>query len=481
MKNFVRFFNCPVPVTGCNLRCDYCYIVQQGNEKQLDFRETSDGFQYSVPHMLKALSPERLGGICAFHLCGLGETLLWSEICEFAMGLYKMGHYVSFTSNCTVTKVIEKFAMFPEEYRAKMFFKCSFHYREFKRLGLLERFAENVNILANAGISYSVEIVTNDYVLENLEEIKQFSLQHFGALPHVLTQRNEHIPGRFPRMESVMDRERYDRTWGQFHSELFTYHQEHFDRRHREFCYAGVYTFEFLLKNGDVYPCPGNRKKIMNLFEDIDSTPLFVPVGHNCPFDNCWFGFVTHILGGDDRDLDSPLYFRDFRNRIREDNGKQWLSETMYEVYGHRCSEFHSAKEEEKKLFLDLLMGKVYGGQELSKDEMEILVPIIKRRLLKRPYRTAVIYGMGGLGEWLKKLLGAAGVSVLCGIDRRYKEIQTDIPVISLEDEIPNSDLIIVSVYGEFDAISSLLRSRTKASVISILQLADEVEEEETR
>lgn len=88
---------------------------------------------------------------------------------------------------------------------------------------------------------------------------------------------------------------------------------------------------------------------------------------------------------------------------------------------------------------------------------------------------------MGGLGEWLKKLLGAAGVSVLCGIDRRYKEIQTDIPVISLEDEIPNSDLIIVSVYGEFDAISSLLRSRTKASVISILQLADEVEEEETR
>lgn len=473
MENFVRFFNCPVPVTGCNLRCDYCYIVQQGNEKQLDFRETSDGFQYSVEHMLKALSPERLGGICAFHLCGLGETLLWSEICDFALGLYKMGHYVSFTSNCTITKVIEKLSKFPEEYRDKMFFKCSFHYREFKRLGLLERFAENVNILADAGISYSVEVVTNDYVLENLDEIKEFSLRHFGALPHVLTQRNEHIPGYYPRMDSVMDKDRYDKTWGEFQSDLFTYHQAHFDLKHKEYCHAGVYTFEFLLRNGDVYPCPGNRKKVMNLFEDIDSTPLFVPVGHNCPFDNCWFGFVTHILGGDDRDLDSGLYFRNFRNRMRADNGKQWLSDTMYEAYGHRCSEYHHAFEENKRLFYDVLMRKVYSNQEPSVDEMEKLATIVKQKLQARMDKTVVIYGMGGLGEWLKKILNVAGFSVICGIDRRYGQILTDIPVISPETEIPECDLVVVSVYAEFDVISSMLRRRTNTPIISILQMAD--------
>jgi len=90
--------------------------------------------------MVKSLTKERVGGVCAFHICGDGETFLWDEIVDFAMGLLKNGHYVSFTTNCTITKPLKQLAELPPEFRAKLFFKCSFHWREFKKRKLLKYF-----------------------------------------------------------------------------------------------------------------------------------------------------------------------------------------------------------------------------------------------------------------------------------------------------------------------------------------------------
>jgi len=470
-KHFVRFFNCSLPVSGCNLRCDYCYLIQRGDEKSLDFKESNEGLKYPVAHMLKALTPDRLGGICAFHICADGETLLWSDIIEFSKGLFEMGHFVSFTSNCTVTNKILEFTSFPEEYRERMFFKCSFHYREFKRLGLLERFTQNVNYLAKAGISYSVEIVTNDYILENIDEIKDFSMRHFGALPHVLTQRSELIKGKYPRMGSIMDREVYADTWGQFHSDLFDYQLDTFDCKHNEFCYAGVYSLQMHLEDGNVFPCPGNNRKIMNLFENIEMPITFLPVGHNCPLDNCWFEFVTHILGGDNRGLCSDIYFKNFRSRVRTDNGKNWLSNTMMEAYGHRCSEYHEPLTSEAELFIDSLMKVAYKHTEPDKETNERCATILTRKLTELQAEKIIIYGMGAVGEWLKKLLSSHGVCVVCGIDRNFKNLHSDIPIVNMTAHIPEADLIIVSAYGEFHEIYKRIRENIEIPVISVADI----------
>lgn len=471
MENFVRFFNCPIPVTGCNLRCDYCYLVQQGNEKLLDFKESNEGFMYSVPHMLKALDPERLGGICAFHVCGEGETMLWSEICDFALGLYEMGHYVSFTTNCTITKTMKRFTEFPREYREKMFFKCSFHYREFKKRGLLETFAANVNALAGAGISYTVELVTNDYVLDNLEEIKKFSMENFGAMPHVLTQRSELVRGKYPRMESLLGRERYDKTWGQFDSALFKFHQAEFDKKHNEFCYAGVYSLQFHLKTGNVFPCPGNNKLVVNLFENIEQKPKFVPVGHNCPFDNCWFGYVTHILGGVNRELNSEIYFKEFRDRVRKDNGQYWLSDTMRFAYGHRCSEFHEPLSQEQELFFDCLMRVVYKGVWPDEPEMDKIAGVLSMNMEKAGVKNVAIYGMAAVGKWIRELCTRSKIDVLFGIDRKYDSIVSDINIISPEEKFLNVDCIIVTVYSQYESICKKIRPMTDARIVSVLEL----------
>jgi hypothetical protein len=466
-----RFFNCPIPVKGCNLRCDYCYIIQQGNDCRLDFAKTQDCFQYSVEHMLRSLTKERLGGVCAFHLCGIGETFLWSEIADFAVGLLENGHYVSFTSNCTITKPLKQVSELPAEFRAKLFFKCSFHWRELKKRNLLETFTRNVNMLKGSGISYSVEVVTNDYVLGELDDIKSYSLTQFGALPHVLTQRDEENPGVYPRKSSALSSTEYAEVWGAFGSDLFAYHQATWDLKRDGYCYAGVYSFEFILKNGNVYPCPGNVKKVTNLFEDIETSAMFAPVGHNCPFSNCFFGFVTHILAGVDRESESQYFFKDFRDRIRSDDGSHWLSDTMRYAYGHRCSEQHKDFNSDKKFYLDMLMRMLYKGIEANMSETQRLSNIIGEQLKSRGVNTVAIYGMSALGQWLVKILKEAGIEVPFAIDRRYAEIKSEIPVRSPSASIENADAIIITPYGEFGNIAPIVRKKTSAPVFSIINL----------
>ena len=54
--------------------------------------------------MRKALSKERLGGICLINFCGGGETLLPPEIVKYIRVLLEEGHYIMIVTNATVSK-----------------------------------------------------------------------------------------------------------------------------------------------------------------------------------------------------------------------------------------------------------------------------------------------------------------------------------------------------------------------------------------
>lgn len=57
--------------TECNFRCDYCYVW-----KKEDFHNGVLASEHSPEEIRKALSKDRLGGICHINMCALGETLL---------------------------------------------------------------------------------------------------------------------------------------------------------------------------------------------------------------------------------------------------------------------------------------------------------------------------------------------------------------------------------------------------------------------
>lgn len=56
-----RFFECLMPVTVCNLKCSYCYVIQR------DYRNMKLAeLKYTPEHIGKCLTKERLGGSVSF-------------------------------------------------------------------------------------------------------------------------------------------------------------------------------------------------------------------------------------------------------------------------------------------------------------------------------------------------------------------------------------------------------------------------------
>lgn len=470
MAGIYRFINTNIPTEGCNLRCEYCYIRQHGDEEQLRIDHMKRLFSYSVPHMLKALSVERMGGVCMFNISGTGETLLNPEIFNIVSGLLKQGHYIALISNCTVTKIIEKFGAMPIECRQRLFFKASFHYRELKKKNLLETYAGNIRFMREHQIAFSIEVVSNDYVLDELDELKAFCLQNFGALPHVLAGRDETVKNTFPKYETKLSEDEFRKVWSAFDSDLFRYQDTDYNLCHTaEFCYAGVYTGSLNLGTGTFSPCPGGRA-MTNLFEDIEQTIHFVPIA-KCPFPYCFCGFFLHVLAGVAREEYHPdVKFFQFRDRLCQ-NGETWLTPSIREVFSHRCAEYHEDYPEEKKMYLRALMTEWYGNGTVNDEEMKKLAEIIAEKVSDKRIRCIGIYGMGKLGNWLLELFRRTGIKVVCGIDRNYEKVKSDIPVVGLENIPKELDAIVVSIFYDYTKIAPELRKRTGALILSAGEL----------
>ena len=77
------------------------------------------------------------------------------------------------------------------------------------------------------------------------------------------------------------------------------------------------------------------------------------------------------------------------------------------------------------------------------------------------------------MGKWLIDILKSTNIQVACGIDKRWEEIETYIPAQSLDSPLPSIDGIIVSVFAEFTNIAPMLRRKTQAKILSLVELGD--------
>ena len=102
MEPIKKFFECLIPVTACNLKCSYCYVIQRNNRKN-----KLPEMKYSIQTIKKSLSKKRLGGACYFSICGAGETLIPKETLQIAEALLDNDHYVNITTNGLLTNRIE--------------------------------------------------------------------------------------------------------------------------------------------------------------------------------------------------------------------------------------------------------------------------------------------------------------------------------------------------------------------------------------
>ena len=334
-----RFIDIHIPVTACNLKCHYCYVsLENGRNKK------PTPLKYSPEYIGRALSAERLGGICHFNMCGLGETLILPEIVDITREILKQGHYIMIVTNGTLTNRFEEFIKLPEEYRKRMGFKFSFHYLEMKRTNMFDIFYQNVEKVKNAGMSYSIEITPSDELEPYIDELKAACMEHFGALCHVTVPRDISATGY--RLQSKHSLDEFMSIWSAFDSDLFRFKTEIWDITRKEYCYAGAWSGLLNIGNGELAACYGSPIH-QNIFEDINKPIDFVAVGNRCRLTHCYNGHSFLALGT----IPSicSTYYNEERDREDCRDGSHWLNDEMNTFLHHRLEDYNEEYDKKQK------------------------------------------------------------------------------------------------------------------------------------
>ena len=135
-----KIFLFSIPTSICNFRCSYCYLAQRDSHYEGNMAQ----FKHSPEKFGHACSIERVGGVSYGNFTATGETLLTKNIDKYIKAFVEQGHYAEIVTNLTVTSMLEKILSWDKGLLKRVEFKCSFHYLELKKRGMLDVFASNV-------------------------------------------------------------------------------------------------------------------------------------------------------------------------------------------------------------------------------------------------------------------------------------------------------------------------------------------------
>lgn len=94
---------------------------------------------------------------------------------------------------------------------------------------------------------------------------------------------------------------------------------------------------------------------------------------------------------------------------------------------------------------------------------------------VKNGYKKIAVYGMGYAGETFLAEMKESNVEIMYGIDRNASKILFDIEILSLEDCLPDVDVIVVTAVIDFDKVAEDLAKNTNIKVISLKDVLDDI------
>lgn len=330
MDRIKCFFECLVPVTACNLKCDYCYVIQeQRNTGKIN------PFKYTPKQIGEIFSYKNVGGTAFFSLCGAGETLFHPDIPYLVECLINAGHYINITSNGTYTKGIEQLLKsIPGGKDDRVLISFSLHYLELLRKNMLQTFVDNVHKVQSHGCSILIQINLYDGYLPYLEEIKNFCIQQFGALPQVAATRDE--GGKQIKLHTNLSAEEYKRIGDEFNSPLFRMTMDNFNNYHNEYCHAGLWSYVLDLGKGTMKSCYCNGPKF-DMLSFVEKRKHICPVGYKCG--NTYCINSSHFLSlGVIPNIYQNITYASLRNRITI-NGDEWFQPAMKHLLSQKLQD----------------------------------------------------------------------------------------------------------------------------------------------
>lgn len=90
-------------------------------------------------------------------------------------------------------------------------------------------------------------------------------------------------------------------------------------------------------------------------------------------------------------------------------------------------------------------------------------------------YKKIAVYGMSYAGETLLHELKDTKIQVLYGIDQNAKDVYVDIDILTMDDELPCVDAVVVTAITYFDEIEEKLLGKVECPVISLEDVLYEV------
>lgn len=246
--------------------------------------------------------------------------------------LVREGHYIEVVSNMVLTKKLEPLLELDPEILSHVEFKCSLHYLEMEKKGLLGRFADNVNAAWDAGASCNVEITPPDELVPKIPEVKDYCMDNFGALAHITIARND-ATRRIERL-TKLSLDEYHAAWDQFDSPFFDFKNRIFGVKQRGFCEAGAWMYHVMMNTGEARQCYKGRK-IGNIFENPDESLPQMPIG-TCLQPHCFNGHMLLTLGLIDGLTN--VGYGDIRDRERAD-GTHWLRPELKDFFNSKLSD----------------------------------------------------------------------------------------------------------------------------------------------
>lgn len=331
-----------IPNQKCNLKCDYCYI------SRLEAFTEPEEMKYSPEFIARSLSKKRLGGVSLINLTGNGETLIQPEICDLVKFLLQEGHYVEVVTNGTLRKRIVSLLDQPKELLTHLFFKLSFHYKELKRLNLLDTFFDNANMIHSLGASFTIELMAYDDIENDMEHIKKICKEKVGAICQATIGRDDRNKSS---LLSKHTHEEFKEIWSTLDSTMLNFKMEMLGKKRKEFCYAGAWSIFVNLYSGEAQPCywqPYNQ----NIYEDLNKPIKFEPVGHHCSEPYC-INAHSHLTWGLIPKLQVPTY-AEMRNRKME-NGEEWLTRECKSFFESKLVESNTEYSKLHKVVYTLL------------------------------------------------------------------------------------------------------------------------------
>lgn len=92
----------------------------------------------------------------------------------------------------------------------------------------------------------------------------------------------------------------------------------------------------------------------------------------------------------------------------------------------------------------------------------------VEKYFIGHNYKKIIIYGWAGFGIHLYEELKNSSIEIVCALDRRNGLKHNELKIQTMEDGMPECDVIVVTPISEFADIKSKLKEKTNAEIISL-------------